>query len=111
MIPVRHGIVIIVAALCVVLGPMVIVAGFQRDIDDILYGYLVEDSNLPADSVDIVMALPRCLITDWDNGAVINPVFLEVGYGAVAAVLVKVRDNCFEKRVLYNHSHLRRSKE
>lgn len=89
-------------------GGSLLLAGFQRDIDDILYQRL-KSVNMSADSIKMVMKLPRSLI-QWEDDGVSCETYLDVEFGVDAAAIVHVDQKCFEKKILFNYSGLRRGK-
>lgn len=85
-------------------------AGFQTDTDEILYQRL-DGIDMPEDSIAMVMALPRTLITNWD-GPISCATYLEVAPAVAAAAIVYVNnDNCIQRRVLFNYNRLRKGKK
>lgn len=97
-------------ALLLLLAWVSVLAGsrYEADNDDVLYE-LLSDTKLSADSVEIVLQLPRSLVTDWANDNV-GAAYLALAPGLEAAAIVRVDDKCFEVQMLFNHSHLRRKK-
>ncbi len=94
------------AVLVLLLCATVIWAGYQRDIDEILYQRL-QSIDMPADSIDIVMKLPRSLI-NWEKDGIACETYLDVEYGVDAAAIIHVDQKCFKKKVLFNYSGLRK---
>ena len=98
------------AALILLLCASVIWAGYQPGTEEILYQRL-DGIGMSVDSINMVMALPRSLITDWDSNGVGCATYLDVADAVAAAAIVVVKGDCFEKRVLFNYVHLIRKGE
>ncbi len=94
------------AALCLYAG---VLAGYQNT-DDILYQRL-DGIDMPEDSIEIVMALPRELPFHWESGSIVCTAYLAVDDAVAAAAIVYVNGKCFEERVLFNYNYLRRGKK
>jgi hypothetical protein len=96
----------IITSILVIFFAGIIWAGYERDIDDILHQRL-DRTGMSADSIKMVMALPRSLI-DWEKDGAVCATYLDVGPFVAAAALVNVEKECFDKKVLFNYTGIGR---
>ncbi len=99
-----------IAVLVVVMLYATILWAGQEDIDDILY-YRLNGTGMSSDSIELVMALPRCLIMEWEEGPMICTTYLDLAPAVAAAVIIEIDPECIDQTVLFDYNYLRRSKK
>lgn len=85
-----------------VIGGFVIIWAGYGNTDDILYQRL-DGIGMSEDSINMVMALPRGVMLDWDKGN--GRTYLVVDEAVAAAAIITV------DTLLFNYNHLRRGKK
>lgn len=106
----KKGRIIRLAIALVIFGAGFVWGGLQRGTEEILYQRL-DGIDMPEDSIAMVMALPRSLITDWETKGIGCATYLEVAPAVAAAAIIVVKGDCFERKVLFNYTHLQRGKK